>query len=143
MFLFFVLLFLAALTSLISIYEATVNLMMDKFSLSRMKATFISTLSSAFGVVLVLLSSTGKNGLLKELDLFNFFDKVTGSYLMPLMVFICCLFMGWKIFDILIINIGQGSGHQSKIFKTYLKWVLRFISPIVVFILFLATVLSV
>ena len=138
MFLFFVLLFLAALTSLISIYEAAVNLVMDKLSVSRLKATVITTSSSAVGVVLVLLSSTKKIGEIGDKNLFDVFDKITGAYTMPLMIFVCCLFMGWKIIDPLIQNLGQGSGQLSQLFRFYLKWVLRVIAPAVIFVLFLA-----
>ena len=134
MFLFFVLLFLAALTSLISIYEMSVNLIMDKLSVSRTKATIITTSLSAFGVILVLLSTTKKIGIMGGKNLFDIFDKITGSYTMPLMIFICCLFMGWKIIEALTKNLG----HQSQFFKFYLKWVLRLIAPAVILVLFLA-----
>ena len=134
MFLFFLLLFLAALTSLISIYEASVNLIMDKLSVNRLRATLITTGSSALGVILVLMSFTKKNELLAKADLFSVFDRITGSYTMPLMIFVCCLFLGWKVPDILIARLGHG----SPLFKTYLKWVLRYIAPVVMIILFAA-----
>ena len=137
MFLFFVLLFLAALTSLISIYEMAVNLIMDKMVMSRLKATIITTCSNAVSVIFVLLSFTKKISLGGDKNLFDLFDKVTGSYTMPLMIFVCCLFMGWKIIVPLTAQLGQGSGPQSKFFKSYLKWVLRLVAPIVMAILFL------
>jgi len=139
MFLFFLLLFLAALTSLISIYEASVNLVMDKLSVSRPWATLMTTGASALGAVLVLLSYTKKSELLGDIDLFNWFDKITGSYTMPLMIFVCCLFMGWKVPGVLFANLKRGDKHQSKLFRTYLKWVLRYIAPVVIVILFMAT----
>ncbi|MDY6407560.1 MAG: sodium-dependent transporter [Pseudomonadota bacterium] len=136
MFLFFLLLFLAALTSLISIYESSVNLIMDKLSVGRTKATLITTGSSAVGVMLVLASFTKKTELLGRVDLFSLFDRMTGAYTMPLMIFVCCLFMGWKVPKVIIAHLGQGSGHQSKLFKTYLRLVLRYIAPVIMIILF-------
>ena len=131
MFLFFLLLFLAALTSLISIYETSVNLIMDKWHVSRLKATLITTGSSAIGVVLVLASYTKKTALLTKANLFDSFDHITGSYTMPLMIFVCCVFLGWKVPKVLLANL-----HGSKVFKTYLKCVLRYIAPAVIIILF-------
>jgi len=139
MLLFFLLLFLAALTSLISICEASVNLIMDKMAVSRLKATVMIILADVLGVILVLISSTKKGTWLGDRNLFDLFDKITGSYTMPLMVFVCCLFMGWKIWGPLTRHLGQGSGPQSRLFKFYFKWLLRVIAPAVVVILFLAS----
>ena len=138
MFVFFLLLFLAALTSLISIYEASVNLVMDKLSVSRLRATLLTTGISALGVILVLLSYTQKTEWLGRADLFNWFDHITGSYTMPLMIFVCCLFLGWKVPGALLANLKKGDTHHSKLFRTYLKWVLRYIAPAVIIILFVA-----
>ena len=107
--------------------------MMDKLSIGRVKATLLMMGGNALGVVLVLASFTRKTPLLAQADLFNLFDRITGSYTMPLMIFVCCLFLGWKVPKVLLSNL-----HGSKVFKTYLKWVLRYIAPIIMIILFAA-----
>ncbi len=142
MLLFFVLLFLAALTSLISIYESAVNLMLDKWSVSRGAATLMMAAANMVGMVILLLSFTqvlpvtvgGK-------DLFDWTDKITGSYTMLLMVFVCCLFMGWKASTVIVRNVGQGAGRQSRFFKRYLRLTLRVTAPLVLTILFLSALL--
>lgn len=140
MLLFFILLFLAALTSLISIYEAAVSLMIDKFSISRIKASFVMAGLNLVGTSLLLASFTKQIPIsIGGQDLFSFLDKLTGSYTMSLMVFVCCLFMGWKVSTVIIRNIGQGSGSkQSKFFKRYLRFTLRVTAPLVLLILLLS-----
>ena len=135
MFVFFVLLFLAALTSLLSICEASINLMMDRLKTTRTKAAFSVAGINAIGVTVVLLSFTNRIDLqIGDENLFDFVNRVTGAYLMPLMIGVCCLFMGWKVYPVIIGNLGQGSGHQSKGFKIYLKWVLCLLAPAVIVI---------
>lgn len=138
MFLFFVLLFVAALTSLISIYEALVSLLIDKCALSRQKAVGITALINIITSGIILSSFT-KQGVFKEInmDLFSIIDKITGSYTMPLMVFVCTIFMGWMVSTIIIRNIGRGTDRPlSKFFKRYERFTMRVTAPIVLIILF-------
>ena len=138
MFLFFVLLFLAALTSLISIYEAIVSLLIDKLSLSRPAATGLMAALNITGVAIVLASMTEVLPLrLCDKNLFDFMDKLIGSFTMNIMVFVCCLFMGWRVFPALIQNLGQGSGgRQSWVFRAYLRLILRWLVPLIMLTLF-------
>lgn len=138
MFLFFVLLFLAALTSLISIYEAIVSLLIDKLSLSRPAATGLMAALNITGVAIVLASMTEVLPLrLCGKNLFDFMDKLTGSFTINIMVFVCCLFMGWRVFPALIQNLGQGSGgRQSWVFRAYLRLILRWLVPLIMLTLF-------
>ena len=133
MFLFFVLLFLAALTSLLSICEALVSLLSDVLRIGRGWATLVMSACIFCGVFFVLLSSTDVIDLhIGQENLFDFTNRITGDYMMPLTVCIFCLFMGWRVYPVIIASLGQGAGHHSMAFKVYLKWVLRFLAPLVV-----------
>ena len=96
MFLFFLLLFVAALTSLISIYEPLIDLMMEKLKLKRTHATFcvagINIVASAF----ILASFTGIIDLkILGRNLFDGVDYITGTYTLGLMLwYIACLWDG-------------------------------------------------
>ncbi len=144
MFLFFVLLFIAALTSLISIYEPIVSLIMDKLKFTRVKATLLTALFNLLGSTILLLSFTKVfTWTINGKDLFSAIDVLTGSYTMPIMVFFCCLFIGWIVSTTVIRNIQLG--HQktvSKGFKRYLRWTLRVTAPIILLILFLSALFS-
>lgn len=139
MLLFFILLFLAALTSLISIYEAAVSMMMDKLAISRTRATVTMGIANVVGMMILLASLTQTLPLqVAGQDLFTLMDKVTGSYTMPLVTLICCFFMGWKVSTVITRNIGQGSGGRlSHFFKRYLRFTLRITAPVVLIVLFL------
>ncbi len=131
MLLFFILLFLGALTSLISIYEPAINLMMEKLNFSRKKATG-SVLGINLILALVVLSSFTKKIDFGK-DLFDAFDYVTGTYTMGAMILIYCLFMGWKICPRLLLNLHN----NGRVFKTYFQFVLKWLAPIVLILLFL------
>lgn len=136
MFLFFLLLFLAALTSLISVYEPMVSLLMDKRRLSRLKATLIMAFFNLVCTAVVLLSFTHIVPLtVGDRNLFDFFDYLTGSFSMAIMMFFCCLFMGWKIYPVLMRELGT-TGRFNLAFHCYLKWLLRVIVPVIMGVLF-------
>ena len=72
---FFLLLFLGALTSLISIYEPAINLIMEKFNFSRAKATLFVLGGDLILAVVVLASFTHLVDItLFDKDLFDLFD---------------------------------------------------------------------
>ena len=128
---FFLLLFLGALTSLISIYEPAINLMMEKLNFSRVKAT-LSVLGINLGLALIVLASFTKKIDFKK-DLFDLFDYITGTYTMGAMILVYCIFMGWKIYPRLLQNL-HGNG---PVFKGYFRFVLKWLAPIVLILLFL------
>ena len=144
MFLFFLLLFIAALTSLISIYEPPVNLLIEKTKMTRKKAVFLVTGLNIFGTFIVLLSFTKIWDIqLLNMDLFNFFDTLTGTFTMTFAVLFISLFMGWGISSGLIRSLKQGAEKApSKFFRRYLRFTLRFTAPIVLILLLIKGVIS-
>ena len=131
---FFILLFFGALTSIISIYEPAISLLIEKLGLIRKKATLI-VLGTNLALALVILASfTGIFNLtIGGKNLFDAVDYLTGTYTMGLMMLIYCLFMGWKIFP----KIADELGLKSKIYKSYFKFVLRWLAPFVLILLFI------
>ncbi len=96
--LFFVLVFFAALTSSISIMEAIVSMMMDRFSISRWKAVLITV---AVTIVMGLPSTFGF-GIWRDftplgMDILTFFDFLSNNILMPIVALITCILAGWVI----------------------------------------------
>ena len=143
MFLFFILLFIAALTSLISIYEPPVNLLIEKTKLNRIGATLLVASLNIFGTVLVLLSFTKVFDItLLGQDLFNFFDMLTGTFTMTFAVLFISLFMGWRISTVLVKNLTSGEKQVSKFFKRYLRFTLRFTAPVVLILLLISGIIS-
>ena len=131
---FFSLLFLGALTSLISIYEPAINLLMEKSKLSRPKAT-LSVLGINLGLALVVLASFTKKIQVQigGKDLFDLFDYITGTYTLGVMILVYCLFMGWKMGN----KLSRSLHGNSPFFEGYFMFALKWLVPFVLMTLFL------
>ena len=132
MLIFFVLLFLGALTSLVSMYEPAVNIIMEKLNFSRTKAV-LSMMSLNFCCAMIVLASFS-NLVDFGKDLFNLIDYITGTYSICAMILVYCVFMGWKICPKLLKSL-----HISQpVFKAYFRFVLKWLAPLVLVLLFLS-----
>jgi neurotransmitter:Na+ symporter, NSS family len=138
---FFTLLAIAALTSAISLLEVVVAYFIDQKGWKRNKAVLIMGL-----VIFALGIPSGLSfGLLKDYKLFgmHFFDNVdnlTANYLLPIGGMLTALFVGWIW--------GTKEAHKEierheTIFHwaAYWEFVVRYIAPVAVAIVFLAKIL--
>ena len=103
--LFFLLLFLAALTSAISILESCTAYLTEEFHLSRLRAALILALPMTFLGAGYSLSQAGERGV--NLPWFDFssgfqwlpmnavMEKFTDNLMIPLGALCFCLFVGW------------------------------------------------
>ncbi len=134
-FFFFSLLFIAALTSLISIFEPFTNLLIEKQNLSRPRATILTTAFIAFGFSVILASFTNTLPItVHGKDLFTQIDFITGEYTMGLLVIVICLFIGWVGMKPILQNIAS-TGALPHVFKSYFKLTLKLIAPLILLIL--------
>lgn len=134
MFIFFLLLFIAALTSLISIYEPAIDFMVTKKNLSRTKATWLVCGANLVLSMIILASSTNYISFkILNRNLFDFADYLTGSYTLGLMVLIYCIFIGWRIFPNIIKDLQISNGFE----RVYFNIVLKYVLPIVLILLFI------
>ena len=95
---FYLLLSLAALTSLISLHEVGTAFFCEELHISRRKGAAIVTASTMFVGIFCSLSLSGYRGL--QIDgkpLFDVFDFVTGQIFLPVGGFLTCLFIGWFV----------------------------------------------
>lgn len=95
---FFLLVLFAAVTSSVSVMEAIVSSMMDKFKITRKKACAITIIVA---VLLGIPSSLG-NGIwsgikILGMDFLTFFDYLSNSVLMPIVALLTCIMVGWVI----------------------------------------------
>jgi NSS family neurotransmitter:Na+ symporter len=136
--LFFLLLTVAALTSSISILEVVVAYFREELKIKRTFATILATVLIAIVGVFCSLSM----GLFKEQTLFglNFFDLldwISANMLLPLGGLFISLFIGWywgreKIEE----ELAKGSKLSKGIITTFI-FVLKFIAPGAIAIVFL------
>lgn len=130
---FFLLLFVASLTSTVSMSEISIAFFCEEKKMSRRKATMLSASISLVGGVLCALSF----GPLSNLNIFNIFDYVSSNIFLPLGGMICSVFVGWFMNKTLLqselTNNGRYKFRLFKILVIFLRWV----CPLAIFMIFL------
>ena len=135
---FYVLLSVAALTSLMSLHEVNTSFFYEELKIDRKKGAMIVTVSCAvIGAFCSLsLGATDKLSFGGK-ALFDWFDFVTGQLFLPTAGLLTCLFLGWyvpkKVVQDEFTNWGTLKG---QVFHVYL-FLIRFVCPVLIFLVFL------
>lgn len=139
--LFFAMVLFAALTSAVSIMEAVVSGLMDKFHLSRRKATIIELVIAVTGGVIVCLgynrlyfNITLPNGI--SAQMLGMLDYASNYLVMPVVAILTCFLVGWVVKPVTVINEVEKSGVTFKRKKLY-TIMIKFVAPILLLILLL------
>ena len=141
---FFLMVIFAAITSSVSILEAIVASIMDKFKISRAKSTTIVLVYALiFGTIVCL----GYNKFYFELTLPNgavaqildVFDYVSNNILMPLVALITCILIGYFAKPKTIIDEVTKNGEKFGR-KTIYTVMIKFVAPVFLFILLLQSI---
>ena len=139
--LFFFLLFLASLTSTISMSEVSIAFFTEEKKMSRTKASTIKLILALCGGILSALSfgyfSDKSLFGLCRIDFFSFFDFTSSNILLPLGGMFISIFAGW-ILD--RSNLKDSLTNNGKIgVRTFslLVYCLKFIAPIGILLIFL------
>ena len=124
---FFVLVFVAALTSSISVMEAIVSMMMDKFKLKRIHAAIIVVVFSFFlGIPSALGYGVLGNIKVLGMDFLTFFDYFSNSIIMPVVALGSCILIGWvvgtKVVEDEVTKNGE-SFVRRQIFRVMIKYI--------------------
>lgn len=134
--LFFILLAIAALTSAISILEVPVAFFTEKFNWSRKKATWIiGTLIFLVGAVASLSYGPLSGFTIGGLVFFDQLDFIASYILLPLGGFFIALFVGYVLKPKKAIELAELT--DSKVVSKYWIFTLKYIAPILIFIVFL------
>ena len=140
--LFFVLLSLAGLTSLMSLHEVSTAFFQEEFTLSRKKAALIVTISTAIIGAFCSLSLGATDTLVfGGKALFDWFDFITGQIFLPVVGFLTCIFIGWfvphKVVREEFTNWGTlRSEWYARLFHIYL-FLVKYICPMAILFIFL------
>ena len=138
---FYMLLLLAALTSMMSIHEPVTAFLHEHYHLSRSTAACIVT---AVALVLGVLCSLSF-GLLSDvkplwgMTFFDLFDFVSAKVFLPIGGIIISLFAGWRLDRSLVLSelTNKGTLHiPPLLIHTYL-FILRWLAPIAIGLIFL------
>jgi NSS family neurotransmitter:Na+ symporter len=135
---FFVLLALASLTSIISIYEPATAYLSERFRLPRSWATLIVTLSGTLLGVFASLSLGSWQGIsLFGMSLFDFLDYASAKVLMPLGSMLLAIFVGWRVDKKVLARELSNNNTLSVGYLGWLRFTLRYVAPILIALIFL------
>jgi NSS family neurotransmitter:Na+ symporter len=136
--LFFLLLTVAALTSSISILEVVVAYFHEELKMKRKVATvFATTIISLLGVICSLSMGIFDHYTFFDLNFFDLLDWISANLLLPLGGLFISLFVGWKLGRKKVQAEIEKGGSISGIFLSVFIFLVRFIAPIAIAIVFL------
>lgn len=142
--LFFAMVLFAALTSAVSVMEAVVSSLMDKFHMSRTKATILETFIALVGGIIVCLGYnkfyfdiTLPNG--SHAQILDIMDYISNNCFMPLVAIGTCFLIGWIVKPDTIVKEVEKNGAKFGRKKLYIVMI-RYIAPIFLLILLLKSI---
>lgn len=136
--LFYALLSLAALTSLISLHEVSTAFLHEERHMTRRSAALIVTVTCCVIGAFCSLSLGRFDGLqLFGRSLFDMFDFVTGQIFLPVGGFLTCLFIGWYVPHKVVRDEFTNRGTLSGRFFHYYIFCVRYICPVCILLIFL------
>ena len=138
---FFLLVLFAALTSAMSVMEAIVASVCDKFGWSRNKAALISAAWSVVGGAVCILGYSVWSGVkFGKMDILDTVDFLTNSVFMPVTALLTCIFIG-HVFGVDKVKdeiLSSGQFKREKLFSIMIKY----IAPIFVVLVLISSVLD-
>lgn len=140
---FFLIVSFAAITSSISVMEAIVSSVMDKFHLSRKKSSILVMIYTLVAGVIVCL---GYNVLYFEVKLPNgsvaqildILDYISNNIFMPLVAFLTSILIGWVVGPEYVIDEISSSGKFSR--RLLYIVMIKFIAPILLLVLLIKSI---
>ena len=135
---FYFLLFVAALTSAISLHEVATAYVTEEFKMSRKKGATIVTLTVLVLGALCSLSFGPLSGVkLFDRNIFSLFDDLSGRILLPLGGMLISIFAGWVLDRKLYRDELSNGGDMKTPYFKLLVFSLRYIAPLAIALVFL------
>lgn len=131
--LFFTLLFVAALTSSVSIAEVTVATLADRFKMRRRTAVIVTMLPLVVLSSLCALSFGSLAGFkIAGMTIFDLLDNTTTNILLPLVSLGVCVYMGWFSPKTLLADeLTNGGKHRSRTAMAA-AFIIRYVAPLLI-----------
>ncbi len=136
---FYILLSMAALTSMMSLHEVSTAFLQEELGTTRKRAALAVTIGCIIiGVVCSLSLGAWRDYQWFSMTVFDLFDFVTGQLFLPIVGFLTCIFIGWfaphKIVRDEFTN--NGTLRQVGLFHFYL-FLVKFVCPVCILFIFL------
>ncbi|MDE6125133.1 MAG: sodium-dependent transporter, partial [Eubacterium sp.] len=138
---FFILVLFAAITSSVSVMEAIVAGIDDKYKTGRKKATVIVYVYTiAIGVLCSLGFGVLSDVTILGFDILDFLDFLSNSVLMPVVGMLTCIVVGFIIKPDVIISEVELNGpfKMKRFYSVMVKW----IAPLCIFAILISSILD-
>ena len=130
---FFLLLFLAAWTSAISLLEPAISWLCEDFNCTRGTAGFVTGgIAWLLGLGTIFSFSNAESWSVQGITMFGFLDYITANIILPLGGALIAIFAGWKLPSVVLreeLNILHPWFYQ------FWKLMLRYISPLAILLI--------
>jgi len=135
---FYSLLTLAALTSLMSLVEVSTAFCQEEMHISRKKATFLVVAAASIIGMFCSLSLSGYDGLqVLGRSLFDIFDFVTGQIFLPVVGFLTCIFIGWFVPHHIVRDEFTNFGTLRGTYFHFYVFLVKYVCPLCILFIFL------
>ena len=137
--LFYTLLSMAALTSLMSLHEVSTAFLHEEMNISRKRAALIVTVMCVLLGTVCSLSMGAWSGMtIFGMTIFDLFDFVTGQLFLPIVGFLTCIFIGWFVPHKIVRDefTNWGTLRNGTLFHFYL-FLVKYVCPICILFIFL------
>ena len=136
--LFFILLTLAALTSLMSLHEVSTAFLHEELVITRKKAALIVTITATIIGALCSLSLGAVDVMVVfGKSLFDWFDFITGQIFLPIVGFLTCIFIGWFVPHKIVRDEFTNWGTlRGRFFHLYI-FLVKYVCPLAILFIFL------
>ena len=137
--LFFVLLSLAALTSLMSLHEVSTAFFHEELAITRKRAAIIVTVTTAIigSICSLSLGAVGTTLTFIGDTLFNWFDFITGQIFLPVVGFLTCIFIGWFVPHKVVRDEFTNWGTLRGRFFHFYLFMVKYVCPLAILFIFL------
>lgn len=135
---FFSILFMAAITSSVSLVEAIVAWLMEEFRMSRPRALALAT-GTIFllGTLCAVSQVEGSSLRVLGMDIFDLFDRASSTVLMPVGAVLIVLFAGWVVDGSTLRGQLTSGGKVARKLFPPLRFMIRYVCAVVIALLFL------
>lgn len=135
--LFFFLLFVAALTSSVSLMEVVVSFFLDEFGFSRVTTAIVmSILMFLLGVGASLSMGIWKKYSFFGKNLFALLDYISSNLIMPFGSIMIVILVGWKVWPTIVERLTHPDGTRPA-WLPLLRFFFRFVAPVLIFAILL------
>jgi NSS family neurotransmitter:Na+ symporter len=137
--LFYALLSMAALTSLMSLHEVSTAFLEEELGTTRKRAAIFVTIGCIIVGTICSLSLGPWEGFhFFGMNIFDLFDFVTGQLFLPIVGFLTCIFIGWSVPHKIVRDefTNMGTLRNGRLFHFYI-FLVKYVCPICILFIFL------